>query len=162
MAPLKPPDGWNPHSEPLEVNFPFLYEATVEDVSDPQNLGRIKARVHGVYDSDVRKSPASSLPWCYPCFAPGTFIVPDWGEHVWVMFRHGDVDYPVYMGVFHGNLPAGQVRGRLPSSPKPPLRASTNDIAPIKVQGTGAENDFLFEVVFQIIVRLLFFLSSLR
>ena len=57
--------------------------ATVIDVSDPEDYGRIRARVHGFGDDH------NETPWCWPCSALagpsyGFFCLPQVGDEVWV------------------------------------------------------------------------------
>jgi len=61
------------------------YQAVVIDVSDPRQVGRIKARLRGFGD----RSHHSNTPWCWPCvpFAGpgyGFFCLPNLGDEVWV------------------------------------------------------------------------------
>ena len=38
----------------------------VEDRNDPENLGRVKVRIHGAHSEDVSKLPVENLPWAIP------------------------------------------------------------------------------------------------
>jgi len=135
------------HLREVERLFPHLYEGTVEYVSDPMNLGRIKVRVHGVNDPDSQRTPPTSLPWCYPCHAPGSFHVPEVGSTCWVLFRHGLSDYPVYLGVWHGQLKKPVVKGRLPVFSTPEAKPTKNNAADQVLstyQGLGVPDDLRF------------------
>jgi len=48
-----------------------------------------------------------------PCFPTHNFAVPSVGDRVWIMFRQGHIDYPVYMGQFYSVLKDAEVKGRL-------------------------------------------------
>src|SRR6266516_2196982 len=67
------------------------------DNQDPQNIGRIRAKVPQLL-GDVE------LGWALPC-APyggaseqGLFLVPDAESSVWIEFEGGDLAYPVWTG----------------------------------------------------------------
>ena len=38
----------------------------VEDIKDPEQLGRVRVRAHGVHTSDTEKLPVSALPFMIP------------------------------------------------------------------------------------------------
>jgi uncharacterized protein involved in type VI secretion and phage assembly len=75
------------------------YRGTVSDNKDPEERGRIRAKVLDVFgDGDSG--------WALPC-APaggitqtGFFAVPPTGATVWMEFEHGDPEYPVWSGCF--------------------------------------------------------------
>ena len=63
------------------------YRAVVTDVADPENLGRIKARVIGFGETDD-DTKHNVTPWMYPCAAfaadgSGIFCLPPIGAEVW-------------------------------------------------------------------------------
>ncbi len=76
------------------------YRGLVSDNSDPNNLGRIKARVRELL-GDVDTG------WALPC-APyagdgeGQFTVPPVGAGVWVEFESGDLSRPIWSGCWWG------------------------------------------------------------
>lgn len=74
------------------------YFGEVVDNTDPQNLGRIKVRVEGLYD-DIS---TSDIPWALPTNSfigskTGSLIVPPLGIIVAVSFMSGDPHLPVYL-----------------------------------------------------------------
>jgi len=80
------------------MRFIGKYRGVVTDNNDPQNRGRLKAKVPDVFgelESD----------WALPC-APysgkdvGFFILPPIGANVWMEFEHGSPDYPIWSGCF--------------------------------------------------------------
>lgn len=87
--------------------FPGIYEGIVEYINDPAQLGRIKVRV--LCKDGFEKIKTESLPWASPCMpfggGPGfgTITVPVEGSSVYVMFKQGDPNLPVYMGALYGN-----------------------------------------------------------
>lgn len=95
-----------------------LYEGDVEDVRDPYNLGRIRVRIpiihtpkQGTPGKNRKITKTKELPWALPCFQPGTFSPPSVGDSVWVLFRRGNPDYPVYLGTWYGVLKNKKIKG---------------------------------------------------
>lgn len=83
-----------------------LYMGHVRDAGDPESRGRIRLFVPEVMGQldDTDHWTDWALP-CFPWFAHrgvGNMLVPqpDSGLGVWVTFRHGNVRFPVWMGVF--------------------------------------------------------------
>lgn len=78
------------------------YRGVVTDISDPMQLGRVRARI-----PDVTGSAESG--WAMPCFpfagsGMGFFALPKVGAGVWMEFEHGDPDYPIWSGAWYGGL----------------------------------------------------------
>lgn len=69
------------------------YRAVVVDINDPEQLGRIRVKCPKVL-RDMRSS------WACSCFPPGIFDMPDVGDTVWIEFEDGDVDKPIWTGIF--------------------------------------------------------------
>ena len=84
------------------------YRGEVVDNADPDDLGRIKAKVQRlVHDEE--------LGWAMPAFPyggigeQGFFAVPDVGASVWIEFEGGDLSFPIWSGTWYGDgeLPEG-------------------------------------------------------
>jgi uncharacterized protein involved in type VI secretion and phage assembly len=93
-------------AEQLEGRYFGKYRGTVESVSDPENLGRITAKVPSVYGDEVS-------PWAFPAvpFAGdqhGLLFLPKQGDGVWVEFEAGDASHPIWTGYWwaRGEIPA--------------------------------------------------------
>jgi len=82
---------------------------TIEDISDPEFLGRCKVRVFGVFgfkNLSVNSIPTSDLPWAYPdnpkSFSgnngSGAFSTPRLGTVVKVRFEN-DIYHPLYTSI---------------------------------------------------------------
>lgn len=78
------------------------YEGVVTDVTDPKNIGRIKALVPAVLGEQVETG------WALPCVPAGgskdagMLFLPKVGATVWMEFAGGDVDQPIWAGTFWG------------------------------------------------------------
>ncbi|HWC95601.1 MAG TPA: phage baseplate assembly protein V [Candidatus Sulfopaludibacter sp.] len=77
------------------------FRGTVINVVDPEQRGRIQVMV-----PDVSGFALSS--WALPAFPiggiqQGLFSMPIPGSGVWVEFEQGDLDYPIWTGVFYGS-----------------------------------------------------------
>jgi uncharacterized protein involved in type VI secretion and phage assembly len=93
-------------SEQLEGRYFGKYRGTVESVDDPENLGRITAKVPSVYGDEVS-------PWAFPAvpFAGdqhGLLFLPKQGDGVWVEFEAGNPSHPIWTGYWwaRGEIPA--------------------------------------------------------
>jgi uncharacterized protein involved in type VI secretion and phage assembly len=77
------------------------YRGTVVNNVDPEQRGRIQVMV-----PDVSGFALSS--WALPAFPfggllMGMFSLPVIGSGVWIEFEHGDIDYPIWVGVYWGS-----------------------------------------------------------
>lgn len=85
----------------MSNSFYGKYRGTVTDNKDPENRGRIRAKV-----SDVFGDKESS--WALPC-APfggkglGFFALPAIDAGVWIEFEHGDPEFPIWSGCWWGS-----------------------------------------------------------
>ena len=82
------------------LKFPGNYRGVVLDNLDPDQLGRIKVGIFGVFDG----ISMADVPWAIPA-APiftgagvghGSFSVPEIGSNVWCFFEAVDIYQPVY------------------------------------------------------------------
>ncbi len=83
------------------------YRGIVVDNKDPEQLGRLKAKVPAVLGNDVVTG------WAAPCLpyggAPGQgfFFIPEVEAGVWVEFEAGDLEFPIWVGTYWAK-PGGQ------------------------------------------------------
>ena len=73
-----------------------LYAGKVVSIKDPEKRGRIKVTIAELLGEAISG-------WCEPCIpccfeGGGDFCLPDMGDYVWVAFRDGDINKPVYLG----------------------------------------------------------------
>jgi hypothetical protein len=82
------------------------YRGLVVDNADPEDLGRLRLRVPSLLGSDVVTG------WALACApyggAPGQglLLIPEVGTGVWVEFEEGDLEFPIWAGVYWAK-PAG-------------------------------------------------------
>jgi uncharacterized protein involved in type VI secretion and phage assembly len=87
------------------------YRGVVTSNDDPDNLGRVKARVRRLFGEE-------ETGWALPAFPyggkreQGFFVVPDVGSSIWVEFEEGYLSHPIWSGVWYGS-------GELPESASP-------------------------------------------
>jgi uncharacterized protein involved in type VI secretion and phage assembly len=74
------------------------FRGVVSDNADPNNLGRIKAKVPDVYGEEQSGWAMPSVP--YAGKSVGFFMIPPVDALVWMEFEHGDSDYPIWSGCF--------------------------------------------------------------
>jgi hypothetical protein len=89
------------------MRFFGTYGGVVENVRDPEKLGRAKVRVahiHGVSSSAAGYIGVNDLPWAMPAGMPaggsaqsgGFSHLPAPGDHVWVRFLDGEPEKPIW------------------------------------------------------------------
>lgn len=71
------------------------YRGTIVDRKDPQQLGRVKVRVHQITGDSIIEA------WAWPKGQPcgedwGDFAIPPQGSPVWVEFENGDPQHPIW------------------------------------------------------------------
>src|SRR5262249_17262309 len=83
-----------------ECKYFGKYRGIVTDNADPDNLGRIKAKVQRLLSDE-------EIGWALPAFIyggtseQGLFAVPDIDAGVWIEFEGGDLSYPIWTGTWY-------------------------------------------------------------
>lgn len=86
-------------SQQLQQRYYGKYRAFVVDNKDPQTRGRVKVKVPTVLGDQ-------STGWALPCSPfgglanQGWFAVPEIDAQLWVEFEEGNIDKPIWVGVF--------------------------------------------------------------
>jgi hypothetical protein len=85
-----------------KVELGKTYIGVVEDIKDPQKMGRVKARVLDIYDDQKLED----IPWAAPWkdLGGGQFSLPEIGKVVIVVFDQADVYKPEYIFTEHWNV----------------------------------------------------------
>jgi phage baseplate assembly protein gpV len=97
--------------ERVEGRYYGKYRGIVTDNSDPDDLGRLKAKVPRLLNDE-------ETGWALPAFIyggigeQGFFAVPDINAGVWIEFEGGDLSYPIWTGTWYSS-------GTIPESAKP-------------------------------------------
>lgn len=83
----------------------------IEDINDPEMLGRARVRIHGIHNPDRNVLPTEKLQWAIvmnPTTTPGVsgkgdspFLLT--GSWVAVEFADNDLQIPIIIGTFRGN-----------------------------------------------------------
>ena len=90
------------HEERYKDKWYGKYRAFVRDNNDPERLGRLKLEIPAV----LGFGEENWSDWAWPCFPyggnddVGTFLVPEEGASVWAEFEGGDLQYPIWTGVW--------------------------------------------------------------
>jgi uncharacterized protein involved in type VI secretion and phage assembly len=96
--------------ERLENHYFGKYRGVVIANNDPQHLGRLRVWVPSLFPSDDNQPPSEESPlvtdWAWPCLPfggspdQGLFFVPEVSSKVWVEYEEGNLDSPIWVGVF--------------------------------------------------------------
>jgi len=107
------------------------FRGVVSDNGDPNNLGRIRAKVPDVYGDEESGWALPSVP--YAGKSVGLFLVPPTNALVWIEFEHGDPDYPIWSGCFWAD---GEVPVSPASADKKVLKTGAGTITLDDTQGS--------------------------
>lgn len=88
-------------AEQMRGRFYGKYRGLVNDVNDPETLGRITAQVPEVLGEVVS-------PWALPAVpfagsSHGLVLLPEVGDGVWIEFEAGDPSRPIWTGCWWGD-----------------------------------------------------------
>jgi hypothetical protein len=87
-------------AQKVERRFYGKYRGLVVDNHDPESLGRLTLRVPSVLGPEVVTG------WAMPCVPyggdrnQGFLCIPEPGAGVWVEFEAGDLEFPIWVGMF--------------------------------------------------------------
>lgn len=89
---------------------PVFYRGVVEDNQDPLKLGRLKVRILGSDDDDIKNKPTDTLPWAEVAtptsfgFSSGIGVssVILKGTYVWLFLDNGNIEKPVVFATCAG------------------------------------------------------------
>ena len=90
------------HEERYKNRWYGKYRAFVRDNHDPERLGRLRLEIPAVLGTGKENWSE----WAAPCFPyggnddMGMFLVPEEGASVWAEFEGGQVQYPIWAGVW--------------------------------------------------------------
>ncbi len=104
------------HEERYKHRWYGKYRAFVRDNNDPERLGRCRLEIPAV----LGQGRENWSDWASPCFPyggnedTGMFLIPEEGASVWAEFEGGQVQYPIWAGVWL----AGSNPGEQPTESK--------------------------------------------
>lgn len=90
------------HAERYKDRWFGKYRAIAKDNNDPERLGRLRLEIPAVLGT----GESNWSDWAAPCFPyggnqdTGMFLVPDEGASIWAEFEGGNVQYPIWTGVW--------------------------------------------------------------
>ena len=98
----------NPNTENLLVRtveeqrsrYHGKYRGTVSDVGDPENMGRIKAKVPDLYGEIESPWALPVVPFAGP--QHGLVLLPEVDDGVWIECEAGDISRPLWVGGWWG------------------------------------------------------------
>jgi uncharacterized protein involved in type VI secretion and phage assembly len=88
-------------SEPRSSRFYGKYRALVADNQDPNNMGRVKAKVPEILGDVVTGWALPALP--YSGNGVGVYTIPAIDAGIWIEFEAGDLSRPIWTGCWWGN-----------------------------------------------------------
>jgi hypothetical protein len=81
--------------------YPGFVVDRAPEAAAGHHRGTLRVRVPGILEEDGSGGQRPLEALAAPAFMPGLFWVPEVGDSVWVEFAAGDVDYPVWTGVWY-------------------------------------------------------------
>lgn len=85
----------------MKPKYPGVYRGTVYSNRDPANQGRLRIQIPQL----LATAPTE---WAWPIHREVIQEkLPEVGQGIWVMFEGGDLDFPVWLGVFGNPLTVG-------------------------------------------------------
>jgi uncharacterized protein involved in type VI secretion and phage assembly len=95
------------------------YRAFVRDTHDPERLGRLRLEIPAVLGT----GPEHWSAWASPCLPYGgnpdcgLYLIPDVGASVWAEFEGGDVQAPIWCGVWLAGTNPGEMPSEAAAAP---------------------------------------------
>ncbi|MHB9129734.1 MAG: phage baseplate assembly protein V [Armatimonadota bacterium] len=95
------------------------YRAFVRDNRDPERLGRLRLEIPAVLGTGTDAWSA----WASPCFPYGgnpdcgLYLLPEIGASVWAEFEGGDVQAPIWSGVWLAGANPGEMPAEAAANP---------------------------------------------
>lgn len=113
---------------------------------DGAHRGRIKVQVPGILEEGTPDGgggkPIEVM--ADPCFMPGFFFVPEVGAQVWVEFVAGDVNAPIWTGVWYPKDTTPQTfDGAAPTEAQKIIRTASGQ--QIQLEDTGGEEKLVIQ-----------------
>jgi len=81
--------------------YPGFVVDRAPELAAGHHRGVLRVRVPGILEEDTSGGERALEALASPAFMPGLFWVPEVGDSVWVEFAAGDVDHPIWTGVWY-------------------------------------------------------------
>ena len=95
--------------ERVTTTYYGKYRGTVADISDPEDLCRIRANVPAVLHDQISPWAMPALPFAGP--GHGVVMLPKVGDGVWIEFEAGDLRFPIWSGCWFANAQRPDPKG---------------------------------------------------
>jgi hypothetical protein len=111
-----------------------------EDLPNENALrGEIRVKVPGILEEDDTGAARPMQVTAKPCFLPGFFYIPEVGQKVWVEFVAGDIDYPIWTGMWYpDDQSPGTIKADRPTRFQKVIRAASGHVVQLD-DTAGAE-----------------------
>jgi hypothetical protein len=124
------------------------YPGIVTSTDPPEqgdHLGEIRVRIPAILEDTPDgegQQPIEVL--ALPCFAPGMFFVPEVDDHVWVEFAGGDINQPIWTGVWYPrDAPPKNTLGAPPTREHKVLRSAGGHVIELHDSADDGAQAFL-------------------
>ena len=106
--------------------------------------GMLRVRVPGILEEDGSDGQRPLEALASPAFMPGLFWVPEVGDSVWVEFAAGDVNYPIWTGVWYSvDDTPDNVDGSTPTEDQKVFRTPSGQL--VYLEDTGGSEQLVLE-----------------
>ena len=120
-----------------EQPFYGKFRGVVSDNNDPNNMGRIRAKVLDIFGGYESGWALPALP--YAGDGVGLFLIPPTNASVWIEFEQGDPEYPIWSGCFWA-------QGEVPASPaSADMKVLKTDVATITLNDSPGSSGITIE-----------------
>ncbi len=116
------------------------YPGVVRDNKPPAgqaHVGELLVEVSGILEEAPGGAGEQAMQvWARPCFMPGFFFIPEVGAQVWVEFAAGDINQPLWTGVWYpGGAVPQTADGKAPTEFQKIIRTAAGHV--IQMDDTG-------------------------
>ena len=124
--------------------YPGFVVDRVPATDAAHHRGELLVRVPGILEEDGSGGQQPLEAVAAPAFMPGFFSVPEVGDSVWVEFAAGDVNHPIWTGVWYANdaTPAN-LDGDRPTEDQKVFRTPSGQL--VYLEDTGGSERLVLE-----------------
>jgi hypothetical protein len=124
--------------------YPGLVVDRSPATSAGHHRGELVVRVPGILEEAPSGGQRPLEAVAKPCFTPGLFWVPEVGDPVWVEFAAGEIDMPIWTGVWYpaGATPASEAGDR-PTAEQKVFRTPSGQV--VQLDDTGGSEKLVLK-----------------